>query len=574
MNRSHKRVFSLALATFSILLSVSLSGFSPAQAAQGGSATAAQDSSTPATQGSSATTAQDSSAPVVRRPQAPLKIIDIEAGWGYSMALRSDGTVWVWGNNESGIAGDGTLGVRYSKKADNIRTRPTLVMGNVKSIGGTYGTCYAITNDNSLWVWGFSYGGRIGNGSTNYDCSLPVKILSDVKVVASGNSNHSAVIKNDGTLWVWGLNIDGQLLNGNENPQMTPHKIMDGVQTVASGEGHLMVLKGSGDLYVWGRNWKGQLGDGTGKDRLTPFKLKSNVKKIYAGSNQSYFITKDGVLWGAGKDFTGRFSKPVKLLTSVTDVNGSPSNYVAIKTDGTLWAWGENECGAFGDGTTNYKYKPVKIMSNVAKAAAGDDHFLVLKKDGTLWASGRNDRGQLGVGDTKNRTRFVQITGLTTADATAASARLQLTISLDGNLAGWKGIEPVGSDPAGDVADGKFDITDLYAARDEKYLYIGLKATGIKPDLDINIDTDGDDEGEYTALCYVDDRIAFIDDESNKAKGHAGIIPLGYNKAVELKIPLAMLKNPESIQISANYNKDDNGNDPDRDWMNEWFEVQ
>lgn len=72
----------------------------------------------------------------------------------------------------------------------------------------------------------------------------------------------------------------------------------------------------------------------------------------------------------------------------------------------------------------------------------------------------------------------------------------------------------------------------------------------------------------------MDSNEAFIDDEDNKADGHIGVVPLSFKKAVELKIPLAMLKNPAEIQIAANYNKDDNGDDPDKDWMNEWCEVQ
>lgn len=178
------------------------------------------------------------------------------------------------------------------------------------------------------------------------------------------------------------------------------------------------------------------------------------------------------------------------------------------------------------------------------------------------------------MGDTKDRTRFVQITGLTTAQAANATGSLQLSMSLDGSLASWKGIDPIGSDTTGDVADGRFDITDLYAARDGKYLYIAVDASGSNPNIDINIDTDGDDEGDFTVLCFVNERIAFLGEESAKTEGHAGCVPLGYKKAIELKIPVALLKNPENIQISANYNMDDNGNDPDKDWMNEWFEVQ
>jgi hypothetical protein len=331
-----------------------------------------------------------------------------------------------------------------------------------------------------------------------------------------------------------------------------------------------MVIKKNGDLYVWGRNWKGQLGDGTGRARLKPFKLKSNVKKIYTGSNQSYFITKDGTLWGCGKDFTGRYSAPVRLMTNVTDVNASPSCYVAIKSDGTLWGCGENEYGAFGDGTRTYKNKPVKIMNDVSKAAAGEDCLLVLKKNGTLWSSGRNNRGQLGTGDRKDRTRFVQITGFPAAGSATATGKLSNSMSLDGNLTCWKGMEPIGTDPAGDVAAGRFDITGLYAAKDERYLYIAVKASGSHPDIDVNIDTNCDGEEDCTALCYVDQLVAFLDDSSHER--HIGCVPLSFKKAIEFKIPLALIHASGDMQISANYRKDAGG-DKSKDTMSNWFMV-
>ncbi len=87
---------------------------------------------------------------------------------------------------------------------------------------------------------------------------------------------------------------------------------------------------------------------------------------------------------------------------------------VALKTDGTVWAWGNNSNGQLGDGTTTQRTKPVEVsgLSTVIAIAAGDTHTVALKTDGTVWAWGNNSNGQLGDGTTTQSTTPVQVQSL------------------------------------------------------------------------------------------------------------------------------------------------------------------
>jgi hypothetical protein len=103
----------------------------------------------------------------------------IAAGERYSMALRTDGTVWGWGENNMGQLGD-----------NSTTTRPTPVQ--VVGVGGT----------------GFLTG------------------VEDIS--AGGASNHTLALKPDGTLYGWGYNGDGQLGNGSTStPQLTPTQVVN-----------------------------------------------------------------------------------------------------------------------------------------------------------------------------------------------------------------------------------------------------------------------------------------------------------------------------------------------------------
>ena len=92
----------------------------------------------------------------------------------------------------------------------------------------------AIKKDGSLWAWGENDCGQIGNGTLETTNILsPIKVMDGVAAVSAGNS-HVAALKQDSSLWTWGKNTYGQLGDGTEIDKRAPVHIMDGVRLPAN----------------------------------------------------------------------------------------------------------------------------------------------------------------------------------------------------------------------------------------------------------------------------------------------------------------------------------------------------
>jgi alpha-tubulin suppressor-like RCC1 family protein len=132
------------------------------------------------------------------------------------------------------------------------------------ALGGGGGHTCAVKTDGSLWCWGNNFYGQLGDG-TYTSRNTPVQIMSsEVSSVALGGY-HTCAVKTDGSLWCWGLNDVGQLGDGTNTSKTTPVQIMSsGVSSVALGYAHTCAVKADGSLWCWGRNNYGQLGDGGG----------------------------------------------------------------------------------------------------------------------------------------------------------------------------------------------------------------------------------------------------------------------------------------------------------------------
>jgi alpha-tubulin suppressor-like RCC1 family protein len=186
-------------------------------------------------------------------------VTQIAAGDGYSLFLKSDGSLWAMGYNYYGELGDGI----YSTDAPYGTNLPEqIVASNVTAIAGDMQSLF-LKSDGSLWAMGYNYYGELGDGTYNNTNQPEQIVASNVTAIAAGYF-HSLFLKKDGSLWGMGYNQDGELGDGTYNNTSQPEQIVaGGVTAIAAGFNHSLFLKSDGSLWGMGYNGEGGLGDGT-----------------------------------------------------------------------------------------------------------------------------------------------------------------------------------------------------------------------------------------------------------------------------------------------------------------------
>ena len=104
------------------------------------------------------------------------------------------GTLWGTGSNNSGVIGDGTTIYRSTLVQVGALTNWAVVSGTPGSQNST-----AIKTDGTMWAWGDDNFGRLGLNTTNIDRSSPTQIgalTTWSKVARMSNGCHA--IKTDG----------------------------------------------------------------------------------------------------------------------------------------------------------------------------------------------------------------------------------------------------------------------------------------------------------------------------------------------------------------------------------------
>ena len=377
------------------------------------------------------------------------------SGGGYhTAAVKTDGTLWTWGFNNNGQLGDNTI----TQRSSPVQT--VTFDTNWKLVAcGNYHTA-AIKTDGTLWTWGQNNNGQLGDNTTT-NRSSPVQTVTfgtNWKLVSCGRY-YTAAIKTDGTLWSWGNNSNAGSLGDNTrtNRSSPVQTVTFGTnwKLVSCGREHTAAIKTDGTLWTWGRNAEGQLGDNTTTGKSSPVQtvtFATNWKLVSGGSYNTVAIKTDGTLWTWGRNNFGQIgdnttthrSSPVQTVTFGTNwkyVSGGDRYTAAIKNDGTLWTWGFNSNGMLGDNTTTNKSSPVQTVTfgtNWKSVACSNYHMSAIKTDGTLWLWGYNNSGQLGDNTTTNKSSPIQTVAFgTNWKSVSSGGSNTAAIKTDGTLWIW-----------------------------------------------------------------------------------------------------------------------------------------
>jgi alpha-tubulin suppressor-like RCC1 family protein len=324
----------------------------------------------------------------------------VSASYSYTLAIKTDGSLWAWGCNDSGRLGLGDAGEGTNR---NVPTRVGAA-SNWAAVS-TYGFhSLAIKTDGSLWAWGYNDSGRLGLGDFD-DRYVPTRVGADNDWAAvSGGNYHSLAIKADGSLWAWGANESGRLGIGTILAPSVPTRVGadSNWAAVSAGGYHSLALKSNGSLWAWGENYRNELGLGDFDDRYVPTRVgaDNNWAAVSAGGDHTLALKTDGGLWAWGANTSAQLGIGTNLARSVPTRVGTDNNWaavsaydghtLAIKANGSLWAWGLNEDRlGLGDDADSYYSVPTRVgTDNWAVVSVGYPSTLAIKTDGSLWAWG------------------------------------------------------------------------------------------------------------------------------------------------------------------------------------------
>lgn len=232
-----------------------------------------------------------------------------------TFAVRTDGTLWAWGQNIFGGLGLGNTITRSSPTQVGALNNWSQVAG-ITNEGG-----FAVKTDGTLWAWGANNQGQLGINAVTGTISSPVQVGSDTNWAWVATRSHStattAAIKTNGTLWTWG---PASAMLGQGSPAVTrssPVQVGAGTTwaRVVCGGSFMLATKTDGTLWAWGTNTYGQLGTGGG-DSFSPVQVgaltwwSTSAGYMAAGSRESFAASK----------VAGAQNLPIEL----NDVTGTP----------------------------------------------------------------------------------------------------------------------------------------------------------------------------------------------------------------------------------------------------------
>lgn len=390
----------------------------------------------------------------------------IAAGVHHSCAIRTDGTAWCWGRNDSGQLGDGTT---------DDRDAPVMVQAPhgttfTAIVGGLDHTC-AIDTAKQVWCWGSNSATQLGNAKIGGASNTPVMVpgVKGATQIVSGDA-HTCVLTETGMV-CWGSNSLGQIGNHSNSLACLPVEPL----LAAAGAGPVTAIGASANttcaadaqkMWCWGANNSGQFGNGaqdTSSTTKHPDPVASNfanVTRIAVGTSSTCVIDTSQAIWCAGSGTRGQLGTGASTSSTspVAVPFAGPATAIAVggafacATDeqARAWCWGGDDLNQLASAAIDVDQGApvVSDFKAVQALVAGSAHVCTLGEGGALTCAGDDSHGQLG--DRHRTTQGVPepVPGLTDVASLGGGSTSMCATRADQSVWCW------GTNDGGQLGDG------------------------------------------------------------------------------------------------------------------------
>lgn len=310
-------------------------------------------------------------------------ITAVAAGQAHALALQADGTVLAWGNNIAGQLGNGAFGWNSPHFGSIVTPTPVSNLSNVVQVAARTAGSMAIDSSGTLWAWGDNTQGQAGQGTATGNSNLPGSFVTSASRVLGPNGvgflDHviaaapgefiSAALRSDGTAWTWG-GFDP----GASQYVVTPVQVagLGNVTSIVGGQYQAYAVRSDGSVWSWN----------AGGSSLTQVQGVTAVTQLSVGRGFALALKTDGTVWGWGNDYNGELLDPsltvhdtpiaLQGLSNVVRIAAGDYGAFATKADGSIVGWGADQDGELGLSIpAGYTATPVALGCATAYGTGG-----------------------------------------------------------------------------------------------------------------------------------------------------------------------------------------------------------